>query len=870
MDTTPDRALIYSLLQGGVTAFQAAKNLGIVASHLLDKEDQAIFEFCQDVFLPKGCMPTTGQIRQHLRIDVPEIEPGAIFDVELCGQDIVRRTLTTKLHEEIGPIQQLIPRDPYKARDQMDALIKSTNWSQGSVVRTNSAQAVEEIKKRYLAAKGRDGGLLGFSSPWPSRDQRSLGLQAGEVTVLIAKRKTGKTLAASTLMHDAVSGKPTTIEAIVRGRSTFVYTWDKYSPITATKPTDYIDAGVKDCIRITWRSGRHVDAAPTHPFLTAGGWRKAGDLAVGNHTASVRRLPAPLSCLVLPHAEVKALAYLIADGGLTHGVTYTKYDEALVVDLREAIEDYYGCELRSTTRYGVFNISGGGQNTVKDMLVAHGVFGKKSVEKTIPGAIFSLNDGQLGLFLGRLWSGDGCIDARGNVSYSTGSREMAFQIQHLLLRYGITSRVREIYRDNNAEHETRTYYEVCVHKECLEAFRNNIKLVGEKAVRLADTHFEGRSRVGWLRNEELRDAIRAEMDGQPELLREVGEELGYAAPFQKGHVFDSKSGRIRKHVFAAFCEVYDSPLKWVLDENIWWDEIESIESIGPQQVYDLSIEDTHCFVANDFIVHNSWILLKWAEHIWTAKDKKGEPELKPGENILVVSMEMPIWQVLRRFFAIHKKLDYEKFRAGKLDPAEETRFFDWCDEMARPNPTRAEVIFVASDTVRTVDDIVGLAAQYRPKAIFIDSFYILTRADKRMQMWERMLENIKEIKLNLSVKFNLPIVTTTQLSGQVKRGDLNAEADAISFAKAIGDFADSIDGIFGNDKYRDDGKRILRGMEAREFRTIDLEIAFDPSTHNYSEIRVLDKVEEGDGKSLDDAGGGGDGSAFDPDELTFD
>ncbi len=47
-------------------------------------------------------------------------------------------------------------------------------------------------------------------------------------------------------------------------------------------------------------------------------------------------------------------------------------------------------------------------------------------------------------------------------------------------------------------------------------------------------------------------------------------------------------------------------------------------------------------------------------------------------------------------------------------------------------------------------------------------------------------------------------------------------------------------------------------MEAREFKTVDLEIEFDPGTHKYGEIRVLDRVEEGVSQSL--------GSADDSDE----
>ena len=453
MDVHPDRALIYAIIQGGVAAFQHAKSQGLEAEFLVSAEDRIIFRACEEVFLPKGRMPSVALIRQHY--EIPIEEPETEFDVDLCTKDIMKRTLMTRLNDGIGPIEDMIPVNPYDAREALGELVKSTNWSLGSVVRTNSAHAINEVRKRYLEAKARDGGLLGFSSPWPSRDKASLGLQPGEVTVMLAKRKSGKT----------------------------------------------------------------------------------------------------------------------------------------------------------------------------------------------------------------------------------------------------------------------------------------------------------------------------------------------------------------------------------------------------------------------------WRLLKGVEHIWHAKNEKGERELGPGDCILVVSMEMPVWQVLRRLFAIHQKLDYEKFRAGQLDEIQEQRFLKWCEEMETPSPDRPEVIVVASDRCRTVDDIVGLTAQYRPKAVFIDSFYILDVPNSRLQTWERMIYNIKSIKLDVAVAFGIPVVTNTQLSGQVKKGDMNAEADAVAYAKAIGDYADAIDGIFGNTEFRGNGRRILRGMEAREFQTIDIEIHVDPGTHNYGEIKVLDKVEEGDGQSLDSTNSGDDGDNGDDDPF---
>jgi len=868
VDTHPDRALIYSIMQGGVPAFQKAKTMGVEAEFILAADDRTIFVAFEEVFLPKGKMPNVATIRQHYSIDIEET--AVEFDVDLCAQDIMRRTLQNKLADGLDLITEQVYKDPFAARDALGDLVKETTWSLGSVISTNSAAAISEIEDDYLDAKSRDGGLLGFSSPWPSRDKASLGLQAGEVTVLLAKRKSGKCLSPDTPVICARTGVQLPIEEFVREGTRQLHTWDKASPLRSVSPDAYLDMGIKECLKITWRSGRSLIATPEHPLMTPTGWKRIDELQEGHHTAAVAVFPEPIMPVCMEPATIKVLAYMIAEGGCTKPSTptFTSAVPEIVEDMDGALSttdhtlnEYEPGNHRVVTLHG-------GRNGVVELLKSYNLHGKLSIDKTIPDAVFSLPNHQLALFLGRLWSCDGSVEKKGVVSYSTGSRKMADQVQHLLLRFGVTSRVRTIHR--NTRDGERDYSEVVIRMEHIEKFKQTVgqHLIGPKAAKLQEIKFQGRSRVGWIRNEELWDQIKAEMSDRPELVKEVGEELGYDFAFQKSHVLDYKSGRIRRKVFEAFCDVYNSDLRWVLDDNITWDEIVMVESVGERRVFDLTVIPTHCFIANDVIVHNTWLLLKWVDHIWTAVTNKGDPELGPGECLLVVSMEMPTKQVRRRLFAIHNKLDYEKFRSGKLSEEEEKRFFEWAAEMKQADHSRPHIVIVASDRARTTDDIVGLVAQYRPKAVFIDSFYILDVKNARMQMWERMVHNIKSIKLDIAAKFGIPVVTTTQLSGQVKKGDMNAEADAVAYAKAVGDYADAIDGIFGNTEFRGNKRRIIRGMEAREFETVDLEIHFDPGTHNYDEIQILEKVEEGSGDSLDSTNAGG--GADDDDDPPFD
>ena len=41
------------------------------------------------------------------------------------------------------------------------------------------------------------------------------------------------------------------------------------------------------------------------------------------------------------------------------------------------------------------------------------------------------------------------------------------------------------------------------------------------------------------------------------------------------------------------------------NSNIFWDEVVTIKKLGIEEVFDATVPETHNFVANDIIVHNS-------------------------------------------------------------------------------------------------------------------------------------------------------------------------------------------------------------------------------------------------------------------------
>ncbi len=188
-DITLDRALIFGILEGGLDAFFKARRLGLEAVHLTEP-DNAIFALF-DSFARKGRLPTFVEIAAATSVVL--IRPSEPYDVELFAQKIADRALQNRLKDGLGPItREILIDDPHKARQDLGQLVKDTAWSLGAVTSYTDPEIALELRADYEEAKSKGTGLLGLSSPWPNVDKYSLGIQPGELTVVLAKRKTGK------------------------------------------------------------------------------------------------------------------------------------------------------------------------------------------------------------------------------------------------------------------------------------------------------------------------------------------------------------------------------------------------------------------------------------------------------------------------------------------------------------------------------------------------------------------------------------------------------------------------------------------------------------------------------------------------------
>ena len=253
--------------------------------------------------------------------------------------------------------------------------------------------------------------------------------------------------------------------------------------------THVFSTGTRPVFRLTLSSGKQVRATENHPFLTYAGWRALGDLRTGDRLAVPRHVPAPDALDPWKDEEVILLAHMLGDGSMVarQPLRYASIDEENLAVVSQAalsfgvvaVRDDYAAARCTTLRLRApFRLGHGVRNPIAQWLDQVGVFGLRSHEKFVPDEVFHVSKRQIALFLRHIWATDGSVTVAkngrgGRVYYASTSRRLIDDLSRLLLRFGISTRVRTTrkggYRDgytldiSGTDSQRRFLQEIGVH-----------------------------------------------------------------------------------------------------------------------------------------------------------------------------------------------------------------------------------------------------------------------------------------------------------------------------------------------------------------------------------------------------------------------
>ncbi|WP_373312134.1 replicative DNA helicase [Asanoa siamensis] len=389
----------------------------------------------------------------------------------------------------------------------------------------------------------------------------------------------------------------------------------KYTPRTMTH---VFPSGRKETFRLRLRSGKEIEATANHPFLTFDGWRALGDLSAGSRIGVPRHVPAPTT--VAPawaDAEVVMLAHLLGDGSFVkrQPIRYASIDEQNLEAVTEAarhfgvaaVRDEFPAARVTTLRLPApHRVARGRRNPIAEWLDDLGLFGLRSHEKFVPTVLAGLEKRQLRLFLRHIWATDGSVTMTrggrgGRIYYASTSRRLLDDISRLLLRFGISARIRTV-----PTKTVRAQYtlDISGRDDQLRFLRE----IGVHGARSANCTLLLAALEGVIGNTNV-DTVPVEVWSR---VRAVLTERGltqrrFADAMQTQFCGSTlwKHAPSRQRLARVAQVLDDAELELHATNDIFWDEIVAIESLGERDVFDATVLGTHNFIANGIATHNS-------------------------------------------------------------------------------------------------------------------------------------------------------------------------------------------------------------------------------------------------------------------------
>ncbi|WP_354011299.1 replicative DNA helicase [Endozoicomonas lisbonensis] len=428
------------------------------------------------------------------------------------------------------------------------------------------------------------------------------------------------------------------------------------------------------------------------------------------------------------------------------------------------------------------------QNPLTKWLDAIGLNNRLAHEKTIPEVVYQLEKDGLAMFLSHLFTCDGSAFVQGNgqcrISYSSSSYELIKGLQHLLLRFGVNAKIREkVTRYPGAQ----VPYELEVlSQSSIQAFIDSIGIFA-KEDRIEAVRKELAGKVPHDNSDILPESVCEyilKLKGDRSW-REIYTSAGKIYPENYNpHLTGASRRGVSRRRAALFAELFaDDYLRHLASSDLYWDKIVSIEPQGDRQVYDLTVPDTHNFVAEDFCVHNTTFAMNLVENALLNTDK----------GIMVFSLEMPSEQLMMRMLSSLGRINQSKVRSGNLEEE------DW--------PKLVSAVERIKDKKLFIDDTAGISpSEMRSRArrivrehgelgmIMIDYLQLMQIPGYDQGRTNEISEISRSLKA-IAKEFNVPVIALSQLNRSLEQrpnkrpvnsdlresGAIEQDADVIMF-----------------------------------------------------------------------------------------
>ncbi|MGD9793457.1 MAG: replicative DNA helicase [Acidimicrobiia bacterium] len=229
-------------------------------------------------------------------------------------------------------------------------------------------------------------------------------------------------------------------------------------------------------------------------------------------------------------------------------------------------------------------------------------------------------------------------------------------------------------------------------------------------------------------------------------------------------------------------------------EHVVWDRVAEIIDCGDDQVFDLTIDVTHNFVAADVFVHNTAFALGMATHIAVEKNRP----------VLFFSLEMGHAELTKRILASEARVDSQKMRTGKLTEADWSKISKAVGRLEAP-------LYIDDNPNLTIMEIRAKARRLKSRlgdlgVVIIDYLQLMTGRGSAENRQVEVSEMSRGLKI-LARELETPIIALSQLSRALElRADKRPMLADLRESGSIEQDADVVMFLYRDEVYHQDSQ----------------------------------------------------------------
>jgi ATP-dependent exoDNAse (exonuclease V) alpha subunit/intein/homing endonuclease len=450
-------------------------------------------------------------------------------------------------------------------------------------------------------------------------------LSENRILVLTGLPGTGKCVEKNTLVSTSEGFKP--IKSFLpadlspeESRDIAVMVDTTYGP----QSTAYVyNGGLSNTKRIRTKRGFTIEGTPEHPIrIIRDGeiiWAQLKDICIGTSVVLVRnsssysfgsslKLPSfnrihPLeSVFRIPSKLTKALArllgYLTSEGSVVSHKSWcvTAHDSVIRDKIVKDFKACFGvtCQIHRDKRVGDVGIRFNGRALIR-WFRKLGVKPEYADGKTIPESILCAPRYIVRAYLLTLFEGDGSVDiVRKTIEYGTSSEILAYQLQTILLAFGVVATRTECVRGG------KPYFRLELYGEDYDTFRTNlgfhVTLIPPR------TCFSNTNKHLIYECSKL---VRKLMDEvRPKRGKDYNRFYRYSIDWGKHPRVPSRAKLEQLLAYQQKPNSLTAKIRSLMDPGLFYDPIIEIQD-GEADVVDFGVPESHEYISAGFISHNT-------------------------------------------------------------------------------------------------------------------------------------------------------------------------------------------------------------------------------------------------------------------------